>query len=205
MPEDELSDEDGTALVGAARAAVEGLLSGRRKAPDGGLESRFSFEAGVFVTISAEGSLRGCIGFPMPTMKLYRALSEAAEAAATRDPRFPAVRWDQLDGVTFEVTVLSKPRKVEVSDPEQYPSKIKVGRNGLIVRRGSNSGLLLPQVPVEYGWSEREFLGHTCEKAGLPRDCWTRKNTEVLTFEGTVFGESEPGGSVARRELQIPP
>jgi len=88
-----------------------------------------------------------------------------------------------------------------VSDPLEYPSKIKVGRDGLIVKSGFNSGLLLPQVPKEYGWNEEEFLGHTCEKAGLAKDYWKKKETKILKFEGIVFAEQSPGGSVLREKL----
>ena len=75
------------------------------------------------------------------------------------------MKFEELDSITFEVTVLTPPKKIEVSAPQEYLSKIKVGRDGLIVKYGYNSGLLLPQVPIEYGWNEREFLEHTCEKA----------------------------------------
>ncbi|KAG2476752.1 MAG: hypothetical protein NPMRTH5_600004 [Nitrosopumilales archaeon] len=85
-----------------------------------------------------------------------------------------------------------------MSDTKEYPSQIKVGRDGLIVKHGFNSGLLLPQVPVEYRWTEEEFLGYTCEKAGLPKDCWRDKETQVQKFEGIVFKEETPKGKVVR-------
>jgi uncharacterized protein (TIGR00296 family) len=78
---------------------------------------------------------------------------------------------------------------------------IKVGRDGLIVKQGLYSGLLLPQVPVEYGWSEKEFLNHTCQKAGLPDNCWMDKKTKIFSFEGIIFKEIEPNGNVVRKTL----
>ena len=80
-------------------------------------------------------------------------------------------------------------------------SKIKVGRDGLIIKHGFYSGLLLPQVPVEYGWNEEEFLEYTCEKAGLPKNYWKNPDTEIQKFEGIVFKEEKPNGVVIRETL----
>jgi len=197
-----LSDSDGEKLVKTARAVVTEFLKTKNKMKlDKDFEESFSSNAGVFVTINHQSNLRGCIGYPLPDKKLYNALEEAAISAATEDPRFPSVAFEELDQITFEVTILTPPQEIEVSDPLEYPSKIKVGRDGLIVKSGFNSGLLLPQVPKEYGWNEEEFLGHTCEKAGLAKDYWKKKETKILKFEGIVFAEQSPGGSVVREKL----
>jgi len=197
-----LSDSDGEMLVKTARAVVTEFLKTKNKIKlDKDFEESFSSNAGVFVTLNHKSNLRGCIGYPLPDKKLYNALQEAAVSAATEDPRFPSVAFEELDQITFEVTVLTPPQEIEVSDPLEYPSKIKVGRDGLIVKSGFNSGLLLPQVPKEYGWNEEEFLGHTCEKAGLPKEQWKEKDTKILKFEGIVFMEQSPGGSVVREKL----
>ncbi len=197
-----LSDSDGEKLVKAAREVVTEFLKTKNKMRlDKDFEESFSSNAGVFVTLNHQSNLRGCIGYPLPDKKLYNALLEAAISAATEDPRFPSVAFEELDQITFEVTVLTPPQEIEVSDPLEYPSKIKVGRDGLIVKSGFNSGLLLPQVPKEYGWNEEEFLGHTCEKAGLPKEQWKKKDTKILKFEGIVFKEQDPGGSVVREKL----
>ncbi len=197
-----LSDSDGEKLVKTARAVVTEFLKTKNKMKlDKDFEESFSSNAGVFVTLNHQSNLRGCIGYPLPDKKLYNALEEAAISAATDDPRFPSVAFEELDQITFEVTVLTPPQEIEVSDPQEYPSKIKVGRDGLIVKSGFNSGLLLPQVPKEYGWNEEEFLGHTCEKAGLPKEQWKKKDTKILKFEGIVFKEQSPGSSVVREKL----
>ena len=161
-------------------------------------ESNFSYNSGVFVTLNNPMGLRGCVGFALPDKKLYNALVDAAISAATEDPRFPPVTAKELEEITFEVTVLTPPEVIHVLDTVEYPSRIKVGKDGLMVKHGSNSGLLLPQVPVEYSWTEEEFLSYTCEKAGLPRDCWKDKETEVQKFEGIVFKEVTPNGRVVR-------
>ena len=96
---------------------------------------------------------------------------------------------------------MTQPEEVKVTNPFEYLSKIKVGRDGLIVKWEFGSGLLLPQVPIEYGWNEEEFLNHTCEKAGAPPDCWRRKSTMILRFEGIVFRETKPNGNIIRVSL----
>ena len=197
-----LSDSDGEKLVKTARAVVTEFLKTKNKMKlDKDFEESFSSNAGVFVTLNHQSNLRGCIGYALPDKKLYNALEETAISAATEDPRFPSVAFEELDQITFEVTVLTPPQEIEVSDPQEYPSKVKVGRDGLIVKSGFNSGLLLPQVPKEYGWNEEEFLDHTCEKAGLPKEQWKEKDTKILKFEGIVFKEQSPGGSVVREKL----
>ena len=186
----ELQDSDGKELVKVARLIVTEFLTNKNKKKlSDDFQSRFSFKSGVFVTLNDRSGLRGCIGFPLPQKRLCDALVDAAISAATEDPRFSEVKQSELDEITFEVTVLTPPIEIKVSDPLEYPTQIKVGRDGLIVKHGIYSGLLLPQVPVEYGWTEEEFLCYTCEKAGLPRDIWKDPKTEVLRFEGIIFKE----------------
>ena len=194
-----LSDKDGEILVKTARRVVTEYLKNRTKIKlEQTFESNFSYNSGVFVTLNNPIGLRGCVGFALPDKKLYSALADAAISAATEDPRFPPVSAKELEEITFEVTVLTPPEVIHVSDTVEYPSRIKVGKDGLMVKHGFNSGLLLPQVPVEYSWTEEEFLGYTCEKAGLPRDCWKDKETQVQKFEGIVFKEETPNGRVVR-------
>jgi len=195
----QLSDKDGEILVKTARQIVTEYLKNRTKIKlEQTFESNFSYNSGVFVTLNNPMGLRGCVGFALPDKKLYNALVDAAISAATEDPRFPPVSAEELEQITFEVTVLTPPEVIHVSDTKEYRSQIKVGRDGLIVKRGFNSGLLLPQVPIEYRWTEEEFLSHTCEKAGLPKDCWRDKETQVQKFEGVVFKEEAPNGTVVR-------
>jgi len=196
-----LSDEDGAVLVQTARKiATEFVKNGRILELDSGIRSKFSFESGIFVTLDIKDDLRGCIGFPLPR-KIAEALPEAAIAAATQDPRFSPVKTSELEKITFEVTVLTPPVEIMVDDPLQLPSKIKVGRDGLMVKQDNHSGLLLPQVPVEYGWNEEEFLAHTCQKADLPQECWKKKQTRIFSFEGIIFKENQPNGKIIRKKL----
>ena len=203
MSEDsKLSDSDGIILVKTARKAVTEFLSNDSRIKlEPEFEKKFSFNSGVFVTLNKADGLRGCIGFPMPVKKLSRAIVDGAIAAATEDPRFPPVATKELDNITFEVTILTPPMEIDVSDPIEYLSKIKVGRDGLIIRHSFSSGLLLPQVPVEYGWNVEEFLQHTCEKAGLARDTWKNESTKIEKFEGIIFKEETPNGQVVREKI----
>ena len=136
----------------------------------------------------------------MPDKKLSHGIIDAAIAAATEDPRFSPVKINELSDIVFEVTVLTPPVEIAVIDPIEYLGKIKVGRDGLIIRHSFSSGLLLPQVPVEYDWSVEEFLQHTCEKAGLARDTWKNESVKIEKFEGIIFKEETPNGVIVREE-----
>jgi len=197
-----LSENDGNVLVKTARKVVTEYLKSKTKLKlEKKIRDDFSFKSGVFVTLNNELGLRGCIGYPLPDKLLFNALEDAAISAAIKDPRFSPVKYEELNSITFEVTVLTSPKKIIVSNPKEYLSQIKVGRDGLIVKHGFYSGLLLPQVPIEYEWDEEEFLEHTCEKAGIPKDYWKNAKTEIQKFEGIVFREEKPNGSVIREEL----
>ena len=197
-----LSDGDGHILVKTARKIVaEYLKNGTKPKLEKEFKNNFSFKSGVFVTLNNTLGLRGCIGYPLPDKSLFNALEDAAILAATEDSRFLPVEYRELDSISFEVTVLTPPKKIVARNPEEYLSKIKVGRDGLIIKYGCCSGLLLPQVPVEYGWNEKEFLEFTCEKAGLPKNYWKNPGVEIQKFEGIVFKEEKPNGAVIRKML----
>ena len=198
----EITKEDGIILVKTARNIVKEFLKTSTKPElEKKIQDKFHFNSGIFVTLNDFNGLRGCIGYPLPDRKMYEVLIDASIAAATEDPRFPSINIEELDSIIFELTILTPPEKITVNKPEEYLSKIKVGRDGLIVRNGFNSGLLLPQVPIEYNWTEKEFLEHTCEKAGLPRDYWRDSSTEVQKFEGIIFKEEIPNGEIIQQKL----
>ena len=193
-------------LVRAARARVAEKLD-VEPFPDELLKEltkKFTEKAGVFTTIETypERELRGCIGFPYPVHSLWKALLASAEEAAFGDPRFKPLTAEELPVVVFEVTVLSTPEKITVRHPYELPEKIQVGTHGLMVRCSWASGLLLPQVAVEFGWNGEEFLSHTCIKAGLPSDAWKRGDVEVYRFTGQIFSEELPDGNVVEKTLK---
>jgi uncharacterized protein (TIGR00296 family) len=197
----QLTLEEGKFLVNLARQTVTEYLKNGEifRVPDG-VSPKLMEKAGVFVTLNSHHNgkkmLRGCIGLPYPTTPLAKAVTEAALSAATQDPRFPPVTPQELDHITFEVSVLTPPERVTVGKPTDYPSKIKVGRDGLITERSYRKGLLLPQVPVEWNWNEEEFLCQCCMKAGLPSDSWLLKDTKIYRFSSIIAEEDSPNGHV---------
>jgi uncharacterized protein (TIGR00296 family) len=202
----ELTDEEGKFLIKLARSTVEQYLEiAKAIKPPKETPQKLFEHCGVFVTINSvlhgEKELRGCIGYPYPTSPLVEAVIDNAINAATEDPRFEPLTLEELDKVVFEVSVLTPPESVEVKNPKEYLSKIKVGEDGLIVERGPYKGLLLPQVPVEWGWCEEEFLCQCCMKAGLPPDTWLTKDAKIYKFKAIIFDEQTPNGEIKRLNL----
>ncbi len=199
-----LSTEDGVRAVRLAREGLVAALGGPAAsvADDAALPPVFSEPRGVFVTLRRYpgGELRGCIGYPLPVLPLDRAVRSAAVSAATEDPRFPRVRVAELASLTIEVSVLTVPTPLRASHADEILREVTVGRDGLIVDGYGTSGLLLPQVAPEQGWSSEELLEGTCEKAGLPARAWRDPKVRVRRFEAEVFSERTPGGAVVRGE-----
>lgn len=202
----DLSLEEGKFLVNLARKAVEEYLkNGKKLEVPEKIDAKLLQPCGVFVTINKvcgkERELRGCIGYPYPTTPLVEAIIDSAISSAVRDPRFHPLSPKELGKVVFEISVLTPPQIIEAKKPDEYPKKIKIGRDGLIVEKGVFKGLLLPQVPVEWKWDEEEFLCQCCVKAGLPPDCWLLNGTKIYKFQAIIFEEEKPGGEVKRKFL----
>jgi uncharacterized protein (TIGR00296 family) len=202
----QLTLEEGKFLVNLARQTVtEYLKNGKILQVPESVSPKLMEKSGVFVTLNSlhkgTKTLRGCIGLPYPTTPLVQAVIEAALSAATRDPRFPPVALEELDQITFEVSVLTPPERVEVEKPTDYPSKIKVGCDGLIIEKSYCKGLLLPQVPVELDWNEEEFLCQCSMKAGLSPDSWLLKDTKIYRFQAIIFEEALPKGQIKLKKI----
>ncbi|SFM85266.1 TIGR00296 family protein [Methanolobus profundi] len=196
-----LSHTEGQAAVQLARDAIETYLR-TGEMLDGSeiqLPAIFNEVRGVFVTLTMNGDLRGCIGHPYADSHLRNAIADSALSAALRDPRFPPVSVREIEDITIEVTILTRPELMDVP-PKELPSSIKIGRHGLIVKSGYRQGLLLPQVAPENDFDEIEFLNHTCMKAGLPCDAWA-EGAEVYAFEGQIFSEKEPNGEIIEKDF----
>ncbi|MDT8782966.1 MAG: TIGR00296 family protein [Candidatus Bathyarchaeota archaeon] len=203
----ELTQKEGEFLVALARNTVtQYLLEGKQMKTPEESPPKLLEKCGVFVTINTfkngEKSLRGCIGYPYPISPLVEAVIDSAINAATQDPRFEPMTKDELDKVVFEVSVLTPPQPVESPSPKEYVKKIKVGQDGLIIERGYHKGLLLPQVPVEWGWDEEEFLCQCCMKAGLPPDSWLTKESKIYKFKAIIFEEEGPNGKVKQLNIE---
>jgi len=140
---------------------------------------------GAFVTLKIDGCLRGCIGHITASRPLVDTVREVACESAFQDPRFPPLTAEELPLVHIEISVLSPFHRVRDVD------SIEVGTHGILLRKGSRSGLLLPQVATEQGWNREQFLDHTCRKAGLPTETWRSTDAVIEIFSAVVFQEKE--------------
>jgi len=179
----DLSHEERQRLLEIARTTLVEYITNGNKPEFEVSSAKLKENGAAFVTLKIGGRLRGCVGHVVAREPLYQCVRDMAIAASTQDARFPPVTADELKRISIEITVLTPMQRVKDI------SEIKVGRDGLMMRRGFNSGLLLPQVPVEYGWDRETFLRQTCLKAGLPKDAWKDEATEIYRFQGLVFGE----------------
>ena len=200
-----LSDSDGELAVRLARRTIETLLRERKKLrppspPE--VPPLFKERAGCFTTLHThpERELRGCIGIPGPEYPLSQAIVESA-VSVTEDPRFPRLAPHELDRVIVEVSVLTPPEEIKWRLPKDLLDQIRIGNDGLIIRRNGFSGLFLPQVPVEQGWDVEEYLINLCFKAGLYADEWARDGSRIYRFQSEIFGEEMPMGDVKRHRL----
>ena len=179
-----LNDQEKIILLKTAREAIRTKLA-KTKPEYPGPTALLKEKCGAFVTLHKTGKLRGCIGHIEAIDRLFDTVIEVAQASAFSDPRFPPVKMDELDSLEIEISALSPLRRIHDLN------EIKTGIHGIMLKRGNYSGLLLPQVATEYGWDRRTFLTHTCQKAGLPGDCWKSRDTEIEIFSAIVFNERD--------------
>jgi AmmeMemoRadiSam system protein B/AmmeMemoRadiSam system protein A len=172
-----LSDNEKKELLTLAKDTIEQYVSSGRVAERNTQNPRFRADGAVFVTIKKNGSLRGCIGNIQPVMSLYQSVIKNAIAAASGDPRFSPLSKEDLADIEVEVSILSPLL------PLKDTGNIQVGKHGLVIRKGGQSGILLPQVPAEFGWDRDTFLEMVCLKAGLPKNAWKDAELHIFTAE----------------------
>jgi len=180
-PATPLGPEERAAALALVRQSVEALVrEGRRLEPPEGhpLSSRRS---SAFVTLSAGGRLRGCIGLLEPVGSLDRTLIHCALAAASEDRRFQPVSAAELPDLRYEVSILSPLL------PAPSLGAIEIGRDGVLIQARGRQGLLLPQVPVAQGWDRETYLENLCRKAGLPREALEWPDSRIWVFTAEVF------------------
>jgi len=192
-----LSKSNGIELVKLARQTVVDYFKNRELTLKA---TKFKQKRGVFVSIHTHPNhkLRGCIGYPCPTLPLEEALQRAAISAAFQDTRFLPLSEDELNDVIFEVSILTEPKLIEVKDPKEYLKKIEIGKDGLIMECNLHKGLLLPQVPLQFEskWNVETFLEHTCMKCGLLPDMWLDPRVKIYKFQCQIFKEKTPSGEI---------
>jgi uncharacterized protein len=176
----EYSQEERNLLLRLAHRSIELALEERRVdlTPP---TAHLAEPRGAFTTLHLAGALRGCIGYVLPSQSLYATVAETAKAAALDDPRFASVTPAEAPHLRIEISVLAVPQLIR-------PEDVVVGQHGLIVAQGNRRGLLLPQVPLEWGWDRETFLAQTCQKAGLPPDAW-ESGAQLQAFTAEVFAE----------------
>ncbi len=173
------TEEEKKELLDLARNAIAGYMTNRKAFEVEIKNPKFKTDGAVFVTIKEKGSLRGCIGHIQAVMPLYQSIIKNAVAACSSDPRFPPMKKEELNDMDVEISILSPFASLkDVKD-------IQVGKHGLYIMKGMQSGLLLPQVATEFGWNRDEFLEHLCMKAGLPKDAW--KEADLYTFTAEIL------------------
>ena len=181
----ELTDKEKDTLLDIAKKAIVAKISNEAM-PELKVDSEnLKSKRGAFVTLKKNGNLRGCIGYIKPVKALGETVQEMAVAAAFHDPRFPSLKPDEVRDLTFEISVLSPLKRIKDIN------EIEVGKHGLYIVRGYKSGLLLPQVAVEYEWDRETFLQETCYKAGLSIQAWMDKETEIYIFSADYFGDTD--------------
>ena len=183
-----LTKQDGDYLIKTVKKAInEYIINNHKIDVPNDCPEYLKENLGVFVTLNENKELRGCIGYPEPVEQLINAVIDVGISAATADPRFPKLQEEELGKIEIEVTVLTKPEIIRVSNPSEYPEKITIGEDGLIVEKGFYKGLLLPQVATEHNMDSKEFLSNTCMKAGLDYDCWLNDDVKIYSFQGQIF------------------
>ncbi len=178
----ELTSADKKKLLYIARSTLESYLDNGR-VPDYEVSDNLKKFGAAFVTLEEHGQLRGCIGHTTAVDPLYKTVSSCAIQAAVSDPRFQPVKPDELKNIHIEISVLTPMQIVDSLD------EIEVGRDGLMIFKGNNRGLLLPQVAVDYGWDRTQFLEQTCAKAGLPSQAYKSPDAVIYKFQAVIFDE----------------
>lgn len=176
-----LNDEEKKFLHHVASASIEARLRGEDPPQFNPTSPILKEKRGAFVSLHRHGQLRGCIGYIKPYKPLCQTVSEMAVAAAFQDTRFNPLKKDEFKDLEIEISVLTPFKKI--TDIKE----IEVGKHGIQIVKGFYSGLLLPQVATEYGWDTKTFLEQTCTKAGLYKDAWKDKDTEIYIFSADIF------------------
>jgi AmmeMemoRadiSam system protein B/AmmeMemoRadiSam system protein A len=175
-----LVEEQKKELLGLAKRTIVEYVKNRRTPEPKVKDRRLLANGATFVTINRNHMLRGCIGNIQPVMPLYQSVVRNAVSACSRDRRFTPMTRQELKDMDVEVTILSP------LEPLADMNDIKVGTHGLFIVKGDTSGILLPQVAVEYGWDARTFLEQVSVKAGLPKDAWKDKDAKLYIYTADI-------------------
>ena len=189
-----LTEQEGKTLLDIARTSISRKLNTvvkdekNKKAYEKSKNTIFYEKRGIFVTLHKNGSLRGCIGTLEPVETIIEGVKNNAINAAFKDTRFSPVKKDELSQIDIEISILTKPEKLEYTDHNDLLSKLKPYIQGIIIKKNNHKATFLPQV-----WSQlsdaKEFLSHLCQKAGLVSNEWKNGNLEIMTYQVQDFNE----------------
>jgi AmmeMemoRadiSam system protein A len=144
---------------------------------------------GIFITLTLNKKLRGCIGFTEPVLNLKNSIIRTAKLAAFQDQRFSPLTIEEFKKIKIEITILTPKEEIHHKTPEDVLKQIELGKHGIIVEHLKRSGLLLPQVAIEHKMDKFQFLNSVCQKANLPTFTWQDKNVKLYKFEGIILKE----------------
>lgn len=176
-----VSEEAQKELLKKAKSSIRHFLeTGKRGQPEPPETSGIlNQEAGVFVSIYVDGELRGCIG-NFAQKETLNDLMQRMAVSASCDRRFEHLKKEELDEMELEISVLSPLKKIN------SVNEIELGKHGIYIKKGLNSGTFLPQVAQKTNWNLEDFLGHCSrDKAGLGWEGW--KHAEIYTYEAFIF------------------
>ncbi len=181
-----LTERDKKQLLVLARGSIVSFLEWRKvpTAADLNVEVTEAMKQprAAFVTLKQNSQLRGCIGDIFPRQPLYMSVISNAVNAAVNDWRFSPVTKDQCDSLDIEISALTTPA------PITLPDQIRIGIDGVVLRKDGHSAVFLPQVAPEQNWNLEQMLTQLSLKAGLPADAW-KQGASFLVFQAEVFGE----------------
>ena len=181
-----ISTEEQAVLLADARESIAAELEGRKpkyRREQGADLPVLKQLCGAFVTLHKGKQLRGCIGRMTASLPLEETVRVMAKEAAFGDSRFSPLKKQELAECHIEISALSPME--QCNDPQS----VKIGTHGLYLIRNNQSGVLLPQVPVEQGWDLNHYLEYICLKAGLPPGSYNAPDALLYTFTAVVFGE----------------
>jgi AmmeMemoRadiSam system protein B/AmmeMemoRadiSam system protein A len=181
-------DERGRTLLGIARGAIGSRL-GQAAEPQLDNPAWLAQPGATFVTLTLEGTLRGCIGSLQAHRSVGVDVAANAESAAFRDPRFAPLSAQEWPRVATEVSLLTPPEKAEFGDEIDLLGRLRPGVDGVILEHRGRRGTFLPQV-----WDSlpdrRHFMQELRRKAGLAADT-PLVQCNVWRYQVTKWRESD--------------
>ena len=187
-----VSNAEALTLINLARTSISDFFTNKESVISEDIKEQFKDRQRVFVAIYLDGQMRGCKGYAETILPLWEAVMKVSQGAAFEDQRFSPLNIEEFKRIEIELSLLTEPSEIDVSDPSEYPSKILLGRDGLMIKDELGGyGVLLPQIALEWGWDEKKFLSETCNIAGEDSDCWNNMRRNVYSFQTQIFREKD--------------